>query len=145
MALLDLDHFKAINDSFGHSVGDHVLQSVGAALPDDENVVCVRMGGEEFLMLLRGKDAATRAERARKAITARVARDIPGLDRPVTASMGLVEIPGALLPSVNFAAIYARADGLLYQAKRTGRNRMARERMKVFTAPRRRRGGQAAA
>lgn len=132
LALIDLDHFKSVNDRFGHTVGDHVLQAVAAALPEDRDVLAMRMGGEEFMLLLRGKGAAQRAERVRQAITTRVARDIPGLDRPVTASMGVVEIPAAVMPDATFAAIYARADGLLYQAKRAGRNRMVAERMTVF-------------
>ncbi|NCU12648.1 MAG: diguanylate cyclase [Sphingomonadaceae bacterium] len=132
LALIDLDHFKSINDRFGHTVGDHVLQSVAASLPEDRDIIAMRMGGEEFMLLLRGKDAGQRAERVRQAITTRVARDIPGLDRPVTASMGVVEIPAAVMPDATFAAIYARADALLYQAKRAGRNRMVAERMTVF-------------
>lgn len=132
LALIDLDHFKSVNDRFGHTVGDHVLQAVAAALPEDRDVMAMRMGGEEFMLLLRGKDAAQRAERVRQSITTRIARDIPGLDRPVTASMGVVEIPAAVMPDATFAAIYARADGLPYQAKRAGRNRMVGERMTVF-------------
>jgi diguanylate cyclase (GGDEF)-like protein len=132
LALIDLDHFKSVNDRFGHTVGDHVLQAVAASLPEDRDVLAMRMGGEEFMLLLRGKDAAQRAERVRQAITTRIARDIPGLDRPVTASMGVVEIPAAVMPDATFASIYARADGLLYQAKRAGRNRMVAERMTVF-------------
>jgi diguanylate cyclase (GGDEF)-like protein len=132
MALLDLDHFKSINDEFGHMTGDQVLRTVAASLPEDRDVLSIRMGGEEFMLLLRGKRAAQRAEQVRRAITARVARDVDGLDRPVTASMGLVEIPAAVMPDATFAAIYARADGLLYQAKRAGRNRTVSERMTVF-------------
>lgn len=145
LALIDLDHFKSVNDRFGHTVGDHVLQAVAAALPDDRDVIAMRMGGEEFMLLLRGKDAAQRAERVRQAITTRIARDIQGLDRPVTASMGVVEIPAAVMPDATFAAIYARADGLLYQAKRAGRNRMVAERMTVFADHIPQRPGTAAA
>lgn len=133
LALLDLDHFKAINDHFGHAVGDDVLRAVSASLPEDADVLPVRMGGEEFLLLLRGKRSAQRAEQVRQAITARVASEVGGLDRPVTASMGLVEIPAEVIPDATFASIYARADGLLYQAKRAGRNRTVSERMTVFS------------
>jgi diguanylate cyclase (GGDEF)-like protein len=133
LAVLDLDHFKSINDRFGHATGDDVLRAVAASLPEDADVLPVRMGGEEFLLLLRGKRAAQRAEQVRQAITARVASEVSGLDRPVTASMGLVEIPTAVIPDATFAAIYARADGLLYQAKRAGRNRTVSERMTVFS------------
>ena len=132
LALLDLDHFKTVNDRHGHAVGDSVLQSVAAALANERDVLAVRLGGEEFLLLLRGPLPAQRAEHLRQSITTRTAHDLPGLDRPVTASMGLVEIPTAVIPDATFAAIYARADGLLYQAKRAGRNRTVSERMTVF-------------
>lgn len=145
LALLDLDHFKAVNDRFGHATGDSVLRAVAACLPEDNDILPLRMGGEEFMLLLRGPDAVHRAERVRQALTARVARDIPGLDRPVTASMGLVEIPSEVMPDASFAAIYARADGLLYQAKRAGRNRTVSERMTVFARHRRKSDRPAAA
>lgn len=145
LAALDLDHFKEVNDRFGHTVGDLVLQAVAASFPVTDDVVAVRMGGEEFLLLLRGKDQAQRAERIRQAITARVSRDVPGLEAPLTASMGLVEIPAQVMPEAGFAAIYARADGLLYQAKSSGRNRMVSERMTVFAAHRTGNGNSAAA
>lgn len=132
LALLDLDHFKAVNDRFGHAVGDDVLRAVSASLPEDRDALAMRMGGEEFMLLLRGPGAARRAEQVRQALTARVAHDVSGLDRPVTASMGLVEIPSEVMPDATFAAIYARADGLLYQAKRAGRNRTVSERMTMF-------------
>ncbi len=145
LALLDLDKFKAINDRFGHAVGDQVLQAVAASLPEDNDLLPLRMGGEEFMLLLRGAGAAQRAERLRQGLTARVARDVAGLDRPVTASMGLVEIPAEVMPNASFAAIYARADGLLYQAKSAGRNRAVSERMTVFAGHLRPRGRKAAA
>lgn len=134
LAVLDLDHFKAINDRFGHTIGDRVLQAVAAALPADDDLLGVRIGGEEFLLLLRGDQSARRAEHVRQAISARVARDVDGLDGLVTASMGLVEIPTEVMPDASFAAIYARADGLLYQAKRAGRNRTVSERMTMFAS-----------
>lgn len=132
LALLDLDHFKAVNDKFGHAVGDDVLRAVSASLPEDRDALAVRMGGEEFMLLLRGPGAVRRAEQIRQGLTARVAHDVAGLDGPVTASMGLVEIPAEVIPDAGFAAIYARADGLLYQAKRAGRNRTVSERMTMF-------------
>src|SRR5690606_5083767 len=91
MAVIDVDHFKAINDTHGHATGDEVLRAVADALAPDEETVAVRIGGEEFMLLMGGKDVAGRAERGRQAIPARVASRVPGLDRMVTASMGLVE------------------------------------------------------
>lgn len=136
LALLDLDHFKSVNDAFGHAVGDHVLQSVAAALEPDDDTLVLRMGGEEFLLLLRGHNAVQRAEARRQAITARVARDVEGLDRPQTASMGLVDVPRDAVAVIGFGELYARADQLLYDAKQAGRNRTISERMTLFAAHR---------
>ncbi|AIT80111.1 diguanylate cyclase [Novosphingobium pentaromativorans US6-1] len=123
MALLDLDHFKVINDTMGHATGDAVLQAVAVALGADEDTLAVRIGGEEFLLLLRGKDGPERAERRRKSIPARIAAEIPGLDRLVTASMGMVTCTSP----VRFSELYSRCDHLLYEAKAAGRNRTERE------------------
>ena len=132
LALIDLDHFKAVNDTFGHIVGDEVLKSVASALQPDEDVLAFRMGGEEFMLLLRGTDALRLAEQRRQAITVRVARDVHQLSRPVTASMGLVELPQDPARANDFSALYERADRLLYEAKSGGRNRTVSERLKVF-------------
>ncbi|MEO0030702.1 MAG: hypothetical protein RIS94_460 [Pseudomonadota bacterium] len=134
MAVIDLDHFKQVNDRYGHGVGDTVLKAVAGALSSDAGAFAVRMGGEEFLLLLRGRDGATRAEHCRRAIPARVAAEVPGLDRMVTASMGLVEHDpnGAL--NADFDALYRHCDRLLYEAKRLGRNRTMRERLMTFAS-----------
>ena len=131
-ALIDLDKFKDINDRFGHNKGDEVLRSVGQALKADGETFAIRMGGEEFLLLLRGEGAIDRAEQRRQAIALRIARDIDGLDRVVTASMGVIEAPLAALPNATFEDIYRRADSLLYEAKEAGRNRTASETLRAF-------------
>ena len=131
MAVLDLDKFKDINDTYGHARGDEVLTVVASALQEDEDTIAVRMGGEEFMLLLRGKDAAGRAELRRLAITVEVA-DRVLLDRQVTCSMGLVEAPGGAEQFLDFDALYERADKLLYEAKATGRNRTVSERLQLF-------------
>jgi diguanylate cyclase (GGDEF)-like protein len=113
-----------------------VLQAVAAALEPDDDTLVLRMGGEEFMLLLRGRNALQRAEARRQAITARVARDVEGLDRPQTASMGLVDVPRDAVPVAGFAELYARADQLLYDAKQAGRNRMISEKMTLFGAHR---------
>jgi diguanylate cyclase (GGDEF)-like protein len=144
-ALLDLDRFKAVNDAHGHQVGDAALVACAAALRanGDRDTVSVRLGGEEFVVLLRGGQAIARAEALRQAIPRRIATDVPGLGLPVTASMGLIEMPRAISSKVSFAEFYARADILLYEAKASGRNRMAYERLTLFSeAPRGRKGGQ---
>ena len=132
MAVIDLDHFKAVNDVHGHAAGDRVLKAVAEALQPSVDILAVRLGGEEFVLLLRGRDALRRAEQRRAAIPTRIAAAEPGLDRLVTASMGLVECPPELDANASFALCYARADRLLYEAKRAGRNRTVSERMSVF-------------
>lgn len=132
MAVIDLDHFKDVNDTHGHATGDVVLRAAAQALTDDRDTKAIRMGGEEFLLLLRGHDAAARAERCRQQIATRIAVEVPGLDRVVTASMGLVEHDTRGNLQIDFAALYARCDQLLYEAKRLGRNRTMREKVTGF-------------
>ncbi|WP_159983639.1 MULTISPECIES: GGDEF domain-containing protein [unclassified Novosphingobium] len=119
LAVIDLDHFKSINDMNGHAVGDAVLTATASALQPNQDVRAYRLGGEEFVLLLRGNDAALAAERRRQAIPVAVASIVPGLERLLTASMGVTDFTG----DENFSEPYARADKLLYQAKRAGRNR----------------------
>jgi diguanylate cyclase (GGDEF)-like protein len=132
MAVIDLDKFKSINDTYGHVVGDTVLRAVAEALEADADTLAIRMGGEEFLLLLRGRDVVVRAERRRQAIASRVATMVPGLDRVVTASMGLVEQPVDGPMRADFATFYGHCDRLLYEAKHAGRNRTMREKMQRF-------------
>ena len=72
-------------------------------------------------------------EQRRQAITLQTARQVTGLTRPVTASVGLLELPDALCGAMSFDEMYRRADKLLYEAKNAGRNRMVAERLTVFT------------
>lgn len=136
MALIDLDHFKHVNDTHGHQVGDDVLRVCARALrtEGDRDSIGLRLGGEEFMLLLRGARTRQRAEHLRRAITQRVAADVEGLHAPVTASMGVIEMPREGLESMSFADLYARADMLLYEAKKAGRNRMMHERLTLFGA-----------
>lgn len=121
LAVLDLDHFKTINDVHGHVVGDAVLKAVAEALQADQQVQAFRLGGEEFVLLARGEDGEARAEHRRQAIPAVVANAVPGLGRPVTASMGMTD--ASTNADAEFAMLYERADKLLYSAKLAGRNR----------------------
>ena len=131
-ALIDLDRFKSVNDTYGHALGDEVLQAVAQALDADENVLAMRLGGEEFVLLLRGKDTHRMAEQRRMAIPTRTAVLVPGLDRMVTASMGVVEMPEEGLKHASFDELYSRADKLLYEAKEAGRNRALFEKLVAF-------------
>lgn len=144
-ALVDLDRFKAINDLHGHQVGDAALIACASAIraAGDRDSIAVRLGGEEFVVLLRGPRPLERAEAMRQAIPMRIAKEVPGLDLPVTASMGVVVVNEANRHKMAFAEFYARADALMYEAKASGRNRLAYERLTVFTAaPEGRRDGE---
>ncbi|WP_230279874.1 diguanylate cyclase [Croceicoccus sp. Ery15] len=139
LAVIDLDNFKRVNDRYGHAMGDRVLQETAAALSADPDTISFRLGGEEFLMLMRGADVVERAERMRRAISIRIVNEIDGIDAPITASLGLVDTtPGV---ATTLRRVYAHADRLLYEAKNSGRNRMLSERIQLFDAPVRRRRG----
>ncbi|WEK45217.1 MAG: GGDEF domain-containing protein [Candidatus Andeanibacterium colombiense] len=141
-ALIDLDDFKAINDRHGHAVGDEVLRAVAVGLAPDPDTLAMRLGGEEFLLLLRGSDGKNRAEQRRQSLARHIAARVPGLDRIVTASMGLIEGPPETMAASEFREVYARADKLLYEAKLAGRNRMFGEKLTLFAIPKgERRGG----
>lgn len=120
MVLFDLDHFKSINDNWGHLVGDAVLKQTArlAGLNLRNTDVLARLGGEEFVVLLPHTDekaALAAAEKIRVAIEASI-HPIAG---KVTASFGVAE----RLPLEAFVGWYKRLDDALYDAKQTGRNR----------------------
>jgi diguanylate cyclase (GGDEF)-like protein len=120
VVMLDLDHFKAINDSVGHGRGDEVLQGVAAALQSavsDQDVV-IRWGGEEFLVLLAGQDAVQALQTTERLLTAVRTARLPGTVL-VTMSAGLAALTEAGSPK----DVIALADLRLYEAKATGRNR----------------------
>ncbi len=126
VVVFDIDHFKRINDTFGHAAGDSVLHAIGQIV--DRSVraedVFARVGGEEFALVLRGtkeSDAVLCAERVRRLIEGAVFME--GSDRvPVTVSLGVACYePTHESPEDLFRA----ADANLYRAKREGRNRVA--------------------
>jgi two-component system cell cycle response regulator len=134
VALLDLDHFKRINDTCSHEVGDRVLRTVAELLQDAgcpagtegaAGSFVARMGGEEFLVVLVGADATTASrhlECVRRAVRAHPWAELTG-GLPVTASIGVASTAGRSDPSP--AEILGRADAQLYLAKRNGRDRVA--------------------
>lgn len=117
--MVDLDHFKAINDHQGHAQGDHVLRAVGQLLHERlrETDTAARWGGEEFLILCphtTAGQASSLAETLRQSIEQ---HDF-GTDPPLTASFGVA----ALEPGDTAEGLIARADRALYAAKRASRN-----------------------
>jgi diguanylate cyclase (GGDEF)-like protein len=124
LLLFDLDHFKSINDRFGHSVGDQTLRTFAriAAQAIRQTDVFGRLGGEEFAAFLAGADART-AHRIAERIRADFSRTVLAPDWPApTVSVGIAEIaPGSIL---DVDSLLIRADQALYQAKRAGRDRV---------------------
>src|SRR4029077_16841028 len=124
LVMVDIDHFKAVNDDFGHQTGDEVLKQVAAALTAArrETDSVYRFGGEEFSVLLRETDAvgaAEVAERLRLGIPRSVAQ--VNISREVTASLGVATVRDRIVSSEQ---LVAAADKALYQAKKRGRNRV---------------------
>jgi diguanylate cyclase (GGDEF)-like protein len=119
----DLDHFKEINDTHGHSVGDTVLKEVAYMLRKQLRAfdLAYRLGGEEFLILLPGSDLA-HAEWLAERLRARVGSERVSGEIPVTISFGV----GASSRGepFDYAAVFAKADAALYRAKRKGRDRV---------------------
>jgi diguanylate cyclase (GGDEF)-like protein len=125
VVMLDLDHFKAVNDSHGHAVGDQVLRAVAQELRDCQRRTdtLARIGGEEFLLLMPSTDidgALAQARRICDRIAAlKIATDAGELH--ITVSLGVAE---ALLSDASENALVNRADAALYRAKAAGRNRV---------------------
>ncbi len=124
MIILDIDHFKSVNDTYGHAVGDQVIKAIaertGKCIRSTD--ILFRYGGEEFVALLSNTDlqgAQLLAERIRAAVEQ---EQICCGDQTlrVTASLGVAE----LAANENQAQFFTRADQALYQAKREGRNRV---------------------
>ncbi|MBX7496463.1 GGDEF domain-containing protein [Qipengyuania sp. 6B39] len=130
LLMIDLDHFKSINDGFGHAAGDQVLVAAAQAVRRVLEPLAIRreqpvfrLGGEEFLVLLEGLDLAE-AERVAEDVRLAIAAVGPSLGRyagiPVTASIGLA----CWRPGENLGDALQRADLACYEAKDRGRNRV---------------------
>ena len=128
LALLDLDHFKVINDTFGHGAGDQVLVDFAELLRDsrqEQDMVC-RMGGEEFAILFDASsctDALAHCERLR----ARFADNPTIVDDQVIhhrVSIGLASHDCTVAGAISLDLMLRQADEALYRAKRSGRNRV---------------------
>lgn len=132
LMLLDLDHFKAINDRHGHAVGDRVLREAARLVRDNlrgADVFC-RWGGEEFVVLTpetSGEDASRLAEKLGRLMREHRAQGLPRF----TASFGVA----AYAPGDDMEILFAKADHAMYQAKRAGRDRVVVYRADGAAAP----------
>jgi len=119
--MMDIDHFKSINDTYGHSVGDQFLKEFAAILKNTlrETEMIVRWGGEEFLIIVPKADAAEAnetAQRLRKQIEKKIFSSVGHR----SASFGIA----TFTKNDSFDSMLIRADSALYAAKEHGRNRI---------------------
>ena len=131
--ILDLDHFKLVNDRHGHLAGDRVLSSVAEALRAEvrDNDLVGRFGGEEFVIMLPGHDGAGYDRAELEAVADRIRRrvdaldvDVATADGPLTVGDLSVSVGGATFPddAADLDGLLEVADSALYAAKRAGRN-----------------------
>ncbi|AFG36549.1 sensor domain-containing diguanylate cyclase [Spirochaeta africana] len=120
LIIFDVDHFKQVNDTYGHNVGDEVLKQLVGVVQGEIRAsdVLARWGGEEFVVLLPHADAAAAGQAAEKLRAAVESADV-GADGGVTISLGVAELGS----EESLDAMIGRADRALYRAKQSGRNR----------------------
>jgi two-component system, cell cycle response regulator len=126
LVIIDIDHFKTVNDTRGHPTGDVVLREVALRISGVIRSVdrAARIGGEEFALILVQTDGAAAMEVARRAIEAVARSPVSvggGLELAVTASAGVAELPS---DAADAAGLFGAADRALYAAKERGRNRV---------------------
>lgn len=134
--MCDIDHFKSINDTYGHDFGDAALKTVAAVIRDtlsQHGVIACRFGGEEFVLLL--PDASTArarllAEELRIALSFR-AVEWQGQTSRITMSVGIAAAPR---PQSDLNRLLTSADGALYRAKNSGRNRVETDQLDVVVS-----------
>ncbi|AEA25086.1 diguanylate cyclase [Pseudonocardia dioxanivorans CB1190] len=133
LLILDLDHFKSVNDRHGHLAGDKVLSAVAETLRSEvrENDLVGRFGGEEFVVLLPGVDDSDYGVAELRLVADRIRRRVEGMavemptpDGPLTITGLTVSIGGAAFPTdgSDLTRLLETADSALYAAKRSGRN-----------------------
>lgn len=125
LILFDIDHFKAVNDTYGHPVGDRVIANVAALIADmaGPNHVCGRMGGEEFAVLMSNTSKSSAldwAESLRNGVEQLVFDEMKG--RTITVSGGISSVQAATEASLH--AAIERSDHALYESKEHGRNQV---------------------
>lgn len=126
LAVIDLDHFKRVNDTYGHDAGDAVLRQVSARIREQvrQEDLVARFGGEEFVVVMRGaqpSEAVALAERIRHAVAARPV-GISGGSLQITLSIGVAHIGERSVESAS--DLFVLADRRLYAAKQGGRNQV---------------------
>lgn len=124
LAMIDIDFFKKINDTYGHPTGDEMLSQLGQLLRDQlpEKMIVSRNGGEEFSVIMEGvhpKEAMDRAEQVRLAVERATFQTEDGRAIQMTISIGV-----AMFPDIPAEDVYRMADAALYNAKRSGRNKV---------------------
>ena len=125
---VDVDFFKAINDTHGHDAGDKVLQELAARLREHTRSIdlCCRIGGEEFIVVLPNTDTSTAekiGERLRRAVASKSFGIGAASPVPVTISAGIASLAEM---DDTLEKLLKRADSALYRAKREGRNRVVK-------------------
>lgn len=123
LLMIDIDGFKAINDSYGHIVGDHVIQNVSEtirSLMRQDDIVC-RLGGDEFMVFLKGSSARNFASaKAEEIILALDKSQVAGnFSNPISVSIGIAIAP---FDGSDFASLYSKADKALYHIKKNGKH-----------------------
>jgi diguanylate cyclase (GGDEF)-like protein len=123
LLLIDIDHFKAVNDTYGHPTGDEVIVQLASTLQAGTRGIdtAARVGGEEFAVILPETEITGGLEVANRLRESIGTMDLPAEVGRVTASIGIAEYPAS---AGDGTGLYAAADSALYAAKRTGRNRV---------------------
>ena len=132
--MLDIDHFKNVNDTYGHAMGDEVLKQIVKSITAciRQTDICFRYGGEEFLIMLASADSTDAhiiAERIRSSIEEAVFSHEKG-SLSITSSIG----SATLYSSDTMRSICERADSALYKAKNNGRNQVVTDREEALLA-----------
>jgi diguanylate cyclase (GGDEF)-like protein len=124
LILTDIDHFKKVNDTYGHPVGDEVIRRVARVLESSVRKIDIvaRYGGEELAVIIEGADAAGAAQLAERIRLDVAKQSIPSDKGPfsITLSLGIASVPE---DATDKQTLIERADQALYRAKHTGRNR----------------------
>ncbi|MBL45219.1 MAG: hypothetical protein CMN71_11015 [Sphingomonadaceae bacterium] len=133
IAILDIDYFKAINDTYGHIIGDRVLCALADVLRTEPQTRAIRLGGEEFLIQTTHRRPEKQLADLRQAVAKAIASHVPEIEWQVTCSMGVIILAGIDANSeLDYETLYSRCDVLLYRAKDEGRDRMVVERLAYF-------------